>query len=137
MLDPTSDIKIVEFCHNLPQWVYFKGKSTLERRLLVREGLAGIVPEEIRLNPYRGEQAADAYLQYNQQRLKWREKILQITNKKADHLLWQLYDKQKILGLFEKYQQISAPDDEVELQVYCNLSRCLSLGFYLDFLEAV
>ncbi len=135
MLDPTGDVKIMEFCYNLPEWVYFKGRDVLQRRLLVREGLIDIVPEAIRLNPYRGEQSADAYLQYNQHRLKWREKILQITKNKPDHLLWRIYDKQKMLGLFEEFKDISAPNMEVQLQIYANLLRFLSLGYFLDFLD--
>ncbi len=136
LLDPTADIKLAEFCYSLPQSVFFTSRSTLEKRLLVREGLAGILPEKVRLNANRGQQAADAYLQYNQHRSKWHEQILQITEKQADPLLWRLYDKQKMLGLFKEYAHIAQPSAEVELQICCNLIRCLSMAFFLDYLES-
>lgn len=135
MLDPTADLKLVEFCYNIPQWVYFRSRETLARRLLVREGLEGIVPEAIRQNADRGEQAADWYLQYNEHRLKWREKIMQISPHAASRL-WQWYDKDSMLGLFEKYSMIREPNRENVLDLELNLTRFLSLAFYLDYLDS-
>ncbi len=133
-LDPTMDLKLVEFCYNLPQWVYFRGRETLEKRLLVREALAGIVPEPVRHNPNRGEQAADWYLQYNNHRLKWREGLKQIAPGAASRL-WQWYDRKAMFDLFDVYESIERPGRDVNLHVGLGLMRCLSLGFYLDYLE--
>ena len=140
MLDPTSDIKLVEFCYNVPQWVYcrrpntLRRRPTLERRLLVREALAGIVPEAIRHNPYRGEQAADWHLQYNHHVRDWREKLERISPA-AQTRLWQWYDKAAMFRLFDKYSFIEHPSYNAALHAGANLMRCLSLGFYLDYLE--
>lgn len=132
-LDPTSDLSLIEFCYNTPEWVYFKGKNILDKRLLVREGLKNILPEAIRFNPYRGEQAADAYLQYNQHRINWEKKLRQISDNPQQTLLWQLYDQEKIHSLFATYPTINAPSRAISMDIYCTLARCLSLAFYLDF----
>jgi len=132
-LDPTGDVRMTEFCYNVPQWVYYKGKNVLQQRLLVREALEGIVPEAIRMNPYRGEQAVDAYLQYNIYAGKWKNKLDQLSEEAAD-LLWRFYDKEKILALFNLYEKIEKPTREVMIQIYCSLMRCLTAAFYLDYL---
>lgn len=130
-LDPTNDVKLLEFCYNVPQWVYQSGREKKERRLLVREGLAGIVPEAVRFNTERGEQAADWYLQYNTHYEKWRDQLAAISLKS---LLWQLYDRDKMMALFEPVDML----DSAGVQARChNLMRCISLGFYLSYLESV
>lgn len=76
--DPTSDLRVVEFCYSVPQKFYcsdwFSG-STLTHRLLVRHGLKGIVPDPVRFNPNRGEQAADWLQQFNTHCSQWKEMI--------------------------------------------------------------
>lgn len=55
--DPTRDVRLLEFCINLPenQWV----RDGVERRL-IRRAMAGYMPDEVRLNTsFRGRQAAD------------------------------------------------------------------------------
>ena len=55
--DPTKDIRILQLCMNLPITCF--GGGGLERRL-VREGMEGIVPKNIRLDTrHRGWQGAD------------------------------------------------------------------------------
>ncbi|OGT32042.1 MAG: hypothetical protein A3E87_10880 [Gammaproteobacteria bacterium RIFCSPHIGHO2_12_FULL_35_23] len=134
-MDPTSDVKLVEFCHSIPQWVFYQGNQLLQKRLLVREGLAGLVPEAIRLNPYRGEQVPDWYLQYNHYYSKWRNDILAISDSEVGNLLYKFYDKESILNLFEKYASITQPSKEIVYQINCNLFRFLSLGFYCNYLQ--
>lgn len=63
--DPTQDLDLTVFCYNVPQWVYRSGREPLQQRLLTREGLSNLLPDAITQNPYRGEQGADWYLQYN------------------------------------------------------------------------
>ena len=53
-LDPTLDLGVVEFCYNVPEWVYRDGKGTVNNRLLVRRGLSRILPDEITSNMSRG-----------------------------------------------------------------------------------
>ena len=50
------EAKLINFCASLPPWV-FKGAN--KDRLLVREGLASLLPSEISQNKKRGRQAAD------------------------------------------------------------------------------
>lgn len=130
-MDPTNDVKLIEFCYNVPQWVYQSGRENQNRRLLVREGLAGIVPEAVRLNTERGEQAADWYLQYNAHYEKWRDQLAAIS---PQSLLWQLYDRDKMMALFEP---VEALDNGVVMARCHNLMRCISLGFYLEYLESL
>ncbi|MBF0406258.1 MAG: hypothetical protein HQM10_02805 [Candidatus Riflebacteria bacterium] len=54
--DPTGDVRLIEFCVGIPDYIhnYMGGE-----RMLVRESLKGIMPDESRLNTIRGKQAAD------------------------------------------------------------------------------
>ena len=133
-LDPTNDRRLVEFCFNIPQWVYYKGMSVLERRLLVREGLEGIVPEEVRMNPYRGEQAADWYLQFNYHYQHWRQQLLDATQGKQDHFLWKMFDREKI---FELFQPVIHAHQKHGWLVSHILMRCMSLSFYMDYVQNI
>lgn len=68
MHDPTSDIRLVEFCYSVPEHYYYSrssGNRVLGYRLLVRRALEGIVPKEVRLNTTRGEQSADWRTHFN------------------------------------------------------------------------
>ena len=56
MLDPTNDLRIVEFCLSVPN-EYLEGPDG--SRLLVRNGLKGILPDKIRLRESRGVQSPD------------------------------------------------------------------------------
>jgi asparagine synthase (glutamine-hydrolysing) len=134
-LDPTASYTIQSFCYNVPQWVYMTGKTTAEQRLLVREGLSGIVPEAVRKNTFRGEQAADWYLQYNYNIPQWRAQLENLHPDAAD-IIWSLYDKAGIFALLDRYPHIKLADinKQVTLQVRCMLMRCLSASFFLNHL---
>jgi asparagine synthase (glutamine-hydrolysing) len=130
-LDPTQELDLSVFCYNVPQWVYRKGKQTLQQRLLTREGLRNLLPEAIAQNPYRGEQGADWYLHYNHYCQRWRDELLTLTPE-AQTILWQSYDREKIMGLFDTYPYLSQPPDRKITRDLClQLLRCLSMGFYL------
>jgi len=131
-LDPTQELELSVFCYNVPQWVYRSGKQPLQQRLLTREGLSQLLPEAIAQNPYRGEQGADWYLHYNHHRQRWRDHLLALTPG-AQEILWQSYDRQKIMALFETYPYLHQPPDRKMIQDIClQLFRCLSMGFYLS-----
>ncbi len=55
-LDPTSDRRLIEFCLRLPDRLYARDGQS---RLLVREGMAGILPPEIQQRHHRGLQSCD------------------------------------------------------------------------------
>ncbi len=131
-LDPTQDLDLAIFCYNVPQWVYRQGKQPLRQRLLTREGLGTLLPETITKNPYRGEQGADWYLHYNLHRERWRAQLLALTQP-TQAILWQCYDYQKIMTLFELYPFLNQPPDHKITRDLClYLLRCLSAGFYLN-----
>lgn len=141
-LDPTQDIELLKFCYRLPEFAYRKlgphfGKNprTLTQRLLVRDGLTGIVPPEIRFNPYRGEQAADWYLHWNIHATAWQQQLRHSTPQ-SQALLARLYDTAKMNSLFLEHAQIGGPEKESVLQVQCNLLRYLSLAFFVNFLSS-
>jgi len=54
--DPTSDVRLVEFCLALPEEQFRQGGVS---RRLIRRAMAGRLPEEVLGNPRRGLQAAD------------------------------------------------------------------------------
>lgn len=131
-LDPTQALDLATFCYNVPQWVYRQGKEPLQQRLLTREGLKNLLPEAITQNPYRGEQGADWYLHYNQHCDKWRHQLLTLSDM-AQTILWQCYDRQKIMRLFDTYPFLNHPPDRKITHDLClYLLRCLSVGFYLN-----
>ena len=131
-LDPTQGLDLTLFCYNVPQWVYRKGKSPLQQRLLTRDGLSNLLPEAIAQSPYRGEQGADWYLHYNQHAKRWHEQLLALTPA-AQVTLWGSYDRQKIMALFDRYSYLDkAPDRTITHDLCHQLLRCLSVGFYLQ-----
>jgi hypothetical protein len=131
-LDPTQALDLAVFCYNVPAWVYRQGKHPLQQRLLTREGLGTLLPEAITQNPYRGEQGADWYLHYNVHAKHWREQLLSLPQN-AQILLWQSYDRARIMRLFEEYPAINHPPDRTITRDICfHLLRCLSVGFYLN-----
>ncbi len=131
-LDPTQELDLTIFCYNVPNFIYRSGNNTLQKRLLVREGLNSILPDAITKNPYRGEQGADWYLHYNQHCQNWRDKLLGLTES-AQAILWKSYDRKKIMDLFDEYHYLDQPPDRKVTRDLCNqLFRCLSAGFYLS-----
>jgi asparagine synthase (glutamine-hydrolysing) len=131
--DSTAPISLLEFCYNVPQWVYQRDNETLNRRLLVREGLDSIVPEPVRKNPYRGEQAADWALQYNCHIQQWRKQLENISPEAAK-MIWQLYDHQKMSDLLEHYPRIQSPDRATIKQIRAVLMRCFSTSQFYEYL---
>ena len=54
--DPTADIRLLEFCVGIPNEQYtFSGGE----RMLIRRAMNGILPDAVRWNKVRGQQAAD------------------------------------------------------------------------------
>jgi asparagine synthase (glutamine-hydrolysing) len=54
---PTIDKRVLELCLGIPDRVF--SARDRQRRWLIREAMRGLVPDSIRLNPYRGAQGAD------------------------------------------------------------------------------
>lgn len=135
VLDPTADdIDLVSFCYNTPNWVCCCGSKTLHKRLLIREGLKDILPTEIAQNPFRGEQAADWYLQYNTHQSAWKN-VFNGLDPKTKNILWHHYNEKIILSIFEKYPYLhTPPDQKITAEVNMRLMRVLSAGFFLDHL---
>jgi asparagine synthase (glutamine-hydrolysing) len=67
--DPTSDIRLLEFCMGIPdeQHTHAGGE-----RMLIRRAMAGRLPDSVRWNTHRGKQAADILVRLTNQ-----EKILE------------------------------------------------------------
>lgn len=130
-LDPTIDKVLTEFCYSLPQWVFYKDNKTINRRLLVREGLKDILPSTITGSIYRGEQASDFYLSYNIYHQEWLHRMNNL-KPATQAIIWKYFNKNKMLGFFKQYPQIpDKPDNEITTQLMI-LSRCMSFAFYLD-----
>jgi len=136
-LDPTQELDLAVFCYNVPQWVYRRGKQTLQRRLLTREGLSNLLPPAIAQNLYRGEQGADWYLHYNLHRQHWRDQLDALTPT-GQAILWQSFDRKKTMALFDDHPFLNQPPDRKVTRDLCHhLLRCLSVGSYLSESEGV
>ncbi|TXI91776.1 MAG: hypothetical protein E6Q33_09225 [Neisseriales bacterium] len=130
-LDPTTDKYLVEFCHSLPQWVFYTDNKTINRRLLIRESLRDILPTTITQSIARGEQASDFYLSYNMHQQQWLDRLNNL-KPATQAIIWKYFNKDKMLGFFKQYPQIpDKPDNGITTKLMV-LSRCLSFAFYLD-----
>ncbi|NBC02665.1 MAG: hypothetical protein GVY20_03070 [Bacteroidetes bacterium] len=56
VLDPTTDIRLLEFCFGIPDDLHSKGDM---QRLLIKKSLKDILPDDVIKNKYKGKQAAD------------------------------------------------------------------------------
>jgi asparagine synthase (glutamine-hydrolysing) len=55
--DPTTDARVIDFTFAVPDDVFIS-RSGLDR-MVIRTAMAGLMPDEVRLNPDRGRQSAD------------------------------------------------------------------------------
>ncbi len=130
-LDPTYTLPMKTFCYNVPQWVFHRGSDTINRRLLVREGLKGIVPDPVLQNTQRGEQGADWYIQYNHNIAKWKQKLANLSPTAAD-IIWEIYNKQCVFELINRYPHIEQLNATNNVHVRQQLLRCLGNAFFCD-----
>lgn len=138
-IDPTGNLSLVQFCYDVPEWVYYRGSKyfevrklpKLKRRLLVREALEGLVPAEIRLNQHRGEQAADWYYQFNKYTCLWEKQLMDIAAKNP--MIWKIYSKKYVLDLLgtKPIDPQSKQFDRVKL----DLIQTLSSAFFINYLN--
>lgn len=56
VLDPTADIRLLEYCMNIPERLFTAEGG---ERMLLRRGMADLLPPEVLKNSLRGRQAAD------------------------------------------------------------------------------
>ncbi len=56
--DPTADARVLEYSFSVPDRIFVDSQSGLDR-WLIREAMAGTLPDDVRLNRQRGLQAAD------------------------------------------------------------------------------
>ncbi len=78
------------------------------------------------------EQGADWYLHYNLHGEQWRNQLLELSQE-AQTILWQCYDREKVMSLFDIYPFLNQPPDRKITRDLClYLLRCLSVGFYLN-----
>jgi asparagine synthase (glutamine-hydrolysing) len=57
--DPTLDVRLVEYCFGIPEFLYTIGGG---ERTLIRKSMNGLLPDAVRQNTLRGRQAADVGL---------------------------------------------------------------------------
>lgn len=66
--DPSMDKRIIEFCLAVPDRIYLKENKS---RMLIREAMQGLLPEELLWNKQRGLQSADITLRIQSDKEKW------------------------------------------------------------------
>jgi asparagine synthase (glutamine-hydrolysing) len=127
--DPTSDIRIVEFCLSLPEDQYLKGGVS---RRLIRRAMADKLPMEILNNQQRGLQAAD----WLESLLASRDKLLlEVAAWSKNDLLSEVLDLQRITRLLRDMP--SAQSDAANiLQEYRHLLEFgLMMGRFILWFE--
>ena len=107
--DPSADKRLVEFCLAVPGHIYVqKGRD----RLLVRRGLAGLIPPLIQERKDRGLQSCDLFLRMRDQR------------EALEQMLEEFHSSRTVSGLLDMgkvrrgLSEISAPtsmDEHMEL----------------------
>lgn len=77
--DPTVDVRLLEYCLGVPdeECVYGGGQ-----RMMVRRAMEGIVPDEVRWNKIRGNQAADIGLRLFAHAVEVERELREIENSK-------------------------------------------------------
>jgi len=58
MRDPTGDARVLGFCFSVPDSIFIDPRTGLDR-WLIREAMKGRLPESVRMNRRRGQQACD------------------------------------------------------------------------------
>jgi asparagine synthase (glutamine-hydrolysing) len=56
--DPTTDARVIAFTFSVPDHIYRKPREGIDR-WLIREAMKNRLPDSVRLNQRRGQQAAD------------------------------------------------------------------------------
>jgi asparagine synthase (glutamine-hydrolysing) len=126
--DPTADKRLLEFCFAIPNAQYRQGGQD---RALIRRGMAGVLPDEIRLNTHRGQQAADIIYRVRSNQTQ----IESVLDRLEQSTLASEY-----LDLLRMRSTLKAAIDSVDSQslhkVDTILLRGLSVGVFLLELEA-
>lgn len=56
--DPTFDLRLVQYCLSIPEHLFYDDENGLDRSV-IRQAMAGYLPDSVRLNSKRGIQGAD------------------------------------------------------------------------------
>lgn len=59
LLDPTADVRVLEYCLKLPNHLYFSEKG--EKRQVIKSSMKGILPDEVLFAKRKGRQSSDLY----------------------------------------------------------------------------
>lgn len=96
MRDPTKDIRVIEFCMNIPYSMYVKKGM---KRYLIRVATKGYLPDSIRLNFHNtGVQGGDWILRMKKDEEFCKSKVIE---KLETGLLDQYLDRQKLIDLLQ------------------------------------
>ena len=115
--DPSMDLRVIEFCLSVPDWVYINNNND---RMLLKNILKGIVPQDLLENKKRGLQAADIQFRINEELEKWGGVLNTfVNNKKCNHIV----DVQKMMIALKNLNK------EEKLDVY--KTNMLTRGFMI------
>ncbi|OGT36922.1 MAG: hypothetical protein A3F11_09085 [Gammaproteobacteria bacterium RIFCSPHIGHO2_12_FULL_37_14] len=130
-LDPTKDRRILEFCLRTPLHIFAEpGRS----RLLIREGLKGIIPDAIRQRSTRGMQLADWPIKFENQKNIFRDWLYSWQNTTIAEYL----DIPHLIKLLHRwdYQQVEQSRGKrylnFAMQYRHKLLRALEVGLFLE-----
>ncbi len=125
--DPIRNVEVVEMCMRLPMECY---SSTDYDRRLVRVGMKGIVPKEIREDVmHRGAQSGDNLYRAN---LEWKKMKSQIESSVCSPLAQKYLDKEKVNKLFKSIECDLTDADYLDALL---ISDLYSFSRYIQLLD--
>lgn len=128
MFDPTGDRRVVEFCLSVPV-EYFCEKGV--PRSLIRNAMAGRLPEQVRTERRRGLQAADFAIHFERER---EEALAELARMKKVDLAVQALDLDELERMMQwSGAQIVAHGEKTNY--WPKLLRAFSLGRFLRRFE--
>ncbi|MGH7503206.1 MAG: asparagine synthase-related protein [Longimicrobiales bacterium] len=125
--DPTSDVRVIEYCLGIPGDQYLRGGTD---RSLVRRAMRGLVPDRILDKTKRGAQASDWYEQFQPLRGQFADAIERI---EASATARECLDTPRLRGLVENWP---TPLTNRHLADYSFvLTRGVAMGLFIVWYE--
>jgi asparagine synthase (glutamine-hydrolysing) len=126
--DPTSDLRVVEFCLAIPDEQYLqRGRD----RMLVRRAMAGLVPDAVLQRHTRGAQSPDWYERLTPARPRMRELIDRMD---ASDTVRACIDVPRLRRLVDDWPDAPRLEDQADHQM--RLTTGLHTGAFLLWFEA-
>lgn len=119
--DPTADMHVLKFCFGIPDELHAKGGET---RLLIKNALKDIVPDEVLNYKYKGRQAADISLRLLDYKEELKSEIDSISTNPA---------AREFLDISSLYESLLNLSSELSYTKSFQYSSCLLTGLMYGY----